>query len=126
MKVKICVRTEDFDEAGRLLAEIETAAKEGGYMLQQVDCLILSGYLALQNEDIDHAERAASEAESISQPLPYRWGEGDALHLLARCAEVSGKTDDGIHHAERALAVRESIQDPKANHTRALLKRLSR
>jgi hypothetical protein len=124
IKAKLHLRAGELDKASELLETVEADAKNHEYMLQQVDALILKGYLALLNEDSRRAELVAWEAESISQPLPYRWAMGDAAHLLARCAEAQGKSDDGIAHAKRALDIRQAIQDPKASHTRALLEHL--
>jgi tetratricopeptide (TPR) repeat protein len=119
------LRAGSLDEANKLLSEAQVAANACGFALQQVDGLILAGYLALAEGDFPRAEAAAAEADSISQPLPYRWGMGDAAHLLARCAEAQGQTDDALRHAERALSIRKGLQDPKVTYTEALIQRLS-
>jgi hypothetical protein len=126
LTAKVNLRNGLLDKAGELLDSVETAAQESGYALQHVDCLILKGYLALANGDISRARTVANEAESSSESLPYRWGTGDARHILARCAEIEGKRDEAQHFSRQALFVRGWLKDPKANHTNALMERLWR
>jgi tetratricopeptide (TPR) repeat protein len=122
---KLRLRAGDLEQAEELLNRVIADSEEAGFALQRLDALILLGYLRLANDDMESAEAAAREVETASEPLPYRWGMGDAAHLLARCAEARGDNEAALSHAERALFLRESLQDPKITHTRALIERLT-
>lgn len=122
---KLALRSGDLKAVDHLLNKAETVTRDGGFALQQIDGLILRGYLALENGDITFAEKVASQAESMSEPLPYRWGIGDAAHLLARCAASDRQFDEAKQHAERALVTRKYLQDPKARHTQSLIQQIS-
>jgi tetratricopeptide (TPR) repeat protein len=122
---KTQIRLGGFKNAEALLREAFTEADEAGFALQKVDSLILTGHLALRNGDSKSAEYAAIEAETISEPLPYRWGIGDALHLRARCLESLGEIDAALEYARRAVSLREQLQDPKVRYTQTFIERLS-
>jgi hypothetical protein len=121
---RLALRSKDLKAADDLLNKIETVAGKAGFAVQQIDGLILRGYLALENGDITFAEKVASQAESMSEPLPYRWGIGDAAHLLACCAVDHEQFDAAKQHAERALVIRKYLQDPKVRHTQALIQQI--
>jgi len=64
----------------------------------------------------------------------YAWGEGDALHLLgkarfklAQCIGPEGHDSEGRSYHQllkEALALRKRIQDPKAEETQDLLRKI--
>jgi tetratricopeptide (TPR) repeat protein len=122
---KLRLRADDFDQADELLKTLIDGATTAGFALQQTDGLILNGYLGLASNDLPRVKDAAVEAETSSQTVGYRWGIGDAAHLLARCAEMQGEAEEALRHAHRALSVREQIRDPKITYTQAVIDRSS-
>src|SRR5947209_4938830 len=51
----------------------------------------------------------ADEAHTSSQTSSYRWGIGDAAHLLAKCAYLQENIPAAMEHAAQALEVRSHL-----------------
>lgn len=57
--------------------------------------------------------------------MQLRWGEGDAAHAWGLAFEALGERDHAQHAFTQALVVRERIEHPQTDATRAALARVS-
>jgi tetratricopeptide (TPR) repeat protein len=115
------------EDARSALQEADQVAQSCGHRVWHAEALIALGRIALHERDTVRAIRNATETLglSASADCAYRWGIGSARHLLAEAELARGHLTVARQCAEEALAVRQSISDPRAKNTEQLLARLS-
>jgi len=125
-QARVLLRRRKMAEAKATLDEIEQVARSGGFKIHLIDTLVVSGHLALLTENLEQADQLSNEAFELSgdAECSYRWGMGNASHLLAEVEFTKGNLPTARQQARTALQIRDSLQDPKLGNTQQLLKRM--
>jgi tetratricopeptide (TPR) repeat protein len=115
-------------------------AEECGYGVHWIDLQVTQGeaYLQLGRPDLAN-KRAGLALEGLQQfsgypemygasspESQYRWGKGDALHLLGLALLEQGHSDEAHNALIQALAIRRDIRDPKGDQSQTLLRETGR
>jgi tetratricopeptide (TPR) repeat protein len=97
-----------------------------GYRLRQIELLVTQSAIDLAWPDADSALAAAREALDLATAADCKnvWGEADAAHAWGLAFEALGQREHAQRAFRQALAVRERIEHPQADVTRAALARL--
>ena len=97
-----------------------------GYRLRQIELLVTLSAIDLAWPDAGRALAAAREALDLATApeCKYAWGEADAAHAWGLAFEALGEREHAQRAFGQALAVRERIEHPQADATRAALARL--
>ena len=111
-------------------AEIDDGLRQArlcGYGIRVIEMLISQSAVALAWPDASRALAAAGEALDLATApdCRYAWGEADAAHARGSAFEALGDREHARRAFTRALAVRERIEHPQAEATRAGLKRVA-
>jgi tetratricopeptide (TPR) repeat protein len=98
-----------------------------GFRLQQIELLATLSAIELAWPDADRALAAAREALDLATAPECQdaWGEADAAHAWGLAFEALGQREHAQRAFRQALAVRERIEHPQADATRAALARVS-
>lgn len=112
----------DLDAARVVVDGAATLATRGGWALLTIDAQVLTGHVALREGRAEAALGAATEAHArcVDPGCDYAWGAGDAAHLAARAMLASNHVDDAREWANRALALRSRLGDPRRHATARL------
>ncbi|WP_236580654.1 hypothetical protein [Rubrivivax sp. A210] len=97
-----------------------------GYRLRLIELLVTKSAIDLARPDPGQALAAAREALDLATAPECRdaWGEADAAHAWGLAFEALGEREHAQRAFQQALAVRERIEHPQAEATRAALKRV--
>lgn len=97
------------------------------FKIHLIDTLAVNGHLALLTENLEQADQLSNEAFELSGEAgcSYRWGMGNASHLLAEVEFAKGNLPIARQRARTALQIRENLQDPKLGNTQQLLERIN-
>jgi tetratricopeptide (TPR) repeat protein len=112
------------------LAEVDDGLRQArlcGYRLKLIELLITKSAIDLARPDPRLALAAAREALDLATApeCRYAWGEADAAHAWGLAFEALSEREHAQRAFRQALAVRERIEHPQAEATRAALKRVS-
>jgi tetratricopeptide (TPR) repeat protein len=97
-----------------------------GYRLRQIELLVTLSAIELAWPDAGRALGTAREALDLATApeCKYAWGEADAAHAWGLAFEALGQREHAQRAFAQALAVRERIEHPQTDITRAALTRL--
>jgi hypothetical protein len=125
LKARLEMRGYYNEDAQRHLQAAENAARSGGYTLLLVDTFILQSHAALLTSQLARGQAYAEEAYQLSTTqCGYRWGQGDAAHVLSELAYEQNDLTAAEHWAEEAIRIRQLLLDPKIKNTRNLLAKI--
>ena len=126
LMARAAMHSGDMDTAKAMLSEAEQVARACAFKICLADALIVAGHLALLDKMLARAADLATEALEISSDpsCGYKWGVGNADHLLAEISFEEGNITSAISNVEAALEIRTAISDPKSKNTQLLADRL--
>ena len=117
---------ECLDTANALVKEGLRLAEHCGYGINWIDLVVMRGriHLAMGQPHLA-AEDASLALRRVSDDLcGYKWGEGDALHLLGESLLKMGQRIEAKQLFEKALHLREKIYDWQAGFSMRKLEAL--
>jgi tetratricopeptide (TPR) repeat protein len=128
LAARAAARGGDSGAAGSMLSEAEQVARACGFKVLLADILTVAGHLAAGGNQTARAAELAAEALEISSDpaCGYKWGEGNASHLLAEVMLNEGDATAARAHVKAALKIRKELKDPRGKNTRLLAERIGR
>jgi tetratricopeptide (TPR) repeat protein len=111
-------------------AEVDDGMRQArlcGYRLRLIELLVTESAIELARPDPGLALAAAREALDLATAPACRdaWGEADAAHAWGLAFEALVEREHAQRAFQQALTVRERIEHPQAEATRAALKRVA-
>lgn len=128
LAARAAMRDGDLGAVRSMLSEAEQVARSCGFRVVLSDVLTVAGHFAVSNRQSAYAAGLATEALEISSDpsCGYKWGEGNASHLLAEIMLEGGDVATAAAHVGAALRIRKELEDPRGRNTQLLAERIGR